>query len=76
MYWKGTTVTLAKEGVKIVVTARRVKEGDETVRLVKQNGSGGIFVKTNMANENDVRLLVERLDYAFNNISIGDSRSE
>jgi NAD(P)-dependent dehydrogenase (short-subunit alcohol dehydrogenase family) len=47
------------------------------VRLVKEAGSEGIFVKTDVANENDVRSLVEktvkqynRLDYAFNNAGI------
>ena len=70
-------VTLARQGVKIAIAARRAKEGEETVRLVKEAGSEGIFVKTDVANENDVRLLVEktvkqynRLDYAFNNAGI------
>ena len=70
-------VALAKQGVKIAIAARRAKEGEETVRLVKEAGSEGIFVKTDVANENDVRSLVEktvkqynRLDYAFNNAGI------
>ncbi len=44
------------------------------MRLVKEVGSEGIFVKTDVANEDDVKSLVEktvknydRLDYAFNN---------
>ena len=71
---RATAVALAKQGVKIAIAARRAKEGEETVRLVKEAGSEGIFVKTDVANENDVRSLVEktvkqynRLDYAFNN---------
>ena len=47
------------------------------MRLVKEAGSEGIFVKTDVANENDVRSMVEktvktygRLDYAFNNAGI------
>ena len=70
-------VTLARQGIKIAIAARRAKEGEETVRLVKEAGSEGIFVKTDVANENDVRSLVEktvkqynRLDYAFNNAGI------
>ncbi|MPZ08141.1 MAG: SDR family oxidoreductase [Nitrososphaeraceae archaeon] len=76
---RATTVALAKEGVKVAVAARRAKEGEETVQLVKKAGSDGIFVKTDVANEDDVRLLVEktikkygRLDYAFNNAAIGE----
>jgi NAD(P)-dependent dehydrogenase (short-subunit alcohol dehydrogenase family) len=43
---KATAVALAKEGVKVVIVARREKEGEETTRLVKEAGSDGIFVKT------------------------------
>ncbi|MGI0070254.1 MAG: SDR family NAD(P)-dependent oxidoreductase, partial [Nitrosopumilaceae archaeon] len=74
---KATAVALAKEGITVVIAARRDKEGEETIRLVKQAGSDGIFVKTDVANENDIKSLVEktvktygRLDYAFNNAGI------
>jgi NAD(P)-dependent dehydrogenase (short-subunit alcohol dehydrogenase family) len=74
---KATAIALAKEGVRVVIAARRTTEGEETLRLVKQAGSDGIFVKTDVANENDVKSLVEktvktygRLDYAFNNAGI------
>ena len=74
---RAAAVALAKQGVKIAIAARRSKEGEETVRLIKEAGSEGIFVKTDVANENDVRSLVEktvkqynRLDYAFNNAGI------
>ena len=74
---RATAIALAKQGVKISISARRVKEGEETVRLVKEAGSDGIFVRTNVANEDDVKSLVEntvkkygRLDYAFNNAGV------
>jgi NAD(P)-dependent dehydrogenase (short-subunit alcohol dehydrogenase family) len=74
---RATAIALAKERVKITVAARRAKEGEETVRLVKEAGSKGIFMKTDVAKEDDVRSLVEksvktygRLDYAFNNAGI------
>ena len=77
---RAAAVALAKQGVKIAIAARRAKEGEETVRLVKEAGSEGIFVKTDVANENDVRSLVEktvktygRLDYAFNNAGIEET---
>lgn len=72
-----TAVALAKEGIKVVIAARRNEEGEETLRLVKESGGDGIFVKTDVTNENDVKSLVEktiktygRLDYAFNNAGI------
>jgi len=77
---RATAVALAKEGVKVTVAARRAKEGEETVRLVKEAGSDGMFVKTDVANEDDVRSLVEKtvkiygkLDYAFNNAGIAET---
>jgi NAD(P)-dependent dehydrogenase (short-subunit alcohol dehydrogenase family) len=77
---RATAVALATDGVKIAIAARRAKEGEETVRLVNEAGSEGTFVKTDVANEDDVRSLVEktvktygRLDYAFNNAGIEET---
>jgi NAD(P)-dependent dehydrogenase (short-subunit alcohol dehydrogenase family) len=77
---RAAAITLAKEDVKVVVAARRAIEGEETVHLVKEAGSDGIFVKTDVANEDDVRSLVEkivkaydRLDFAFNNAGIEET---
>ena len=74
---RATAIALAKLGVKVAVAARRSEEGEETVSLIKEAGSDGISVKTDVANENDVRSFVEktvkqynRLDYAFNNAGI------
>lgn len=74
---RATAIAIAKEGANVTVAARRIKEGEETVRLVKEAGGNGIFVKTDIGNENDVRSLVEktvdtygRLDCAFNNAGV------
>jgi NAD(P)-dependent dehydrogenase (short-subunit alcohol dehydrogenase family) len=74
---RATAVALAKDGVKVTVAARRATEGEETVQLVKEAGSEGIFVRTDVTKEDDVKSLVEktvkvygRLDYAFNNAGI------
>ncbi len=79
---RATAVALAKQGVKVTVAARRAKEGEETVHLVKEAGSEGIFVKTDVANEDNVKSLVEktvkrygRLDYAFNNAGVVEDPS-
>ena len=77
---RATAIALTKEGVKVAVAARHAKEGEEIVVLIKEAGGDGIFVKTDVANEYDVRSLVEktvktydRLDYAFNNAGIGET---
>jgi len=80
---RATAVALAKEGVRVVIAARRAQESEETLELVKKAGSDGIFVKTDVTRENEVEQLVElavgkygRLDYAFNNAAmVEDSTS-
>ena len=76
---RATAVALAKEGVRVVIAARRAKESEETLKLVKEAGSDGIFVKTDVTREHEVEQLVElavgkygRLDYAFNNAGMGE----
>ncbi len=74
------TATFAREGAKVAVASRREEEGEETVRLVKEAGSEGFFVKTDVAKAADVSAMVEktvqqygRLDYAFNNAGIEEA---
>jgi NAD(P)-dependent dehydrogenase (short-subunit alcohol dehydrogenase family) len=74
-----TAIALAKEGINVVIAARRDKEGEETLKIVKESGGDGIFVKTDVSNEDSVKALVEktvktygRLDYAFNNAGVAE----
>ena len=64
----------------MAIASRREQEGEETVRLVKEAGSDGFFVKTDVAKASDVSAMVEktvqqygRLDYAFNNAGIEEA---
>jgi NAD(P)-dependent dehydrogenase (short-subunit alcohol dehydrogenase family) len=64
----------------VAIASRREEEGEETVRLVKEAGSDGFFVKTDVAKASDVSAMVEktvqhygRLDYAFNNAGIEEA---
>lgn len=74
---RASAILFAREKAMVVVASRREDEGQETVRLVKEAGSDGFFVKTDVAKEADVKAMVEktiqaygRLDYAFNNAGI------
>ena len=65
-----------------MIAARREKEGEETVQLVKDAGSNGVFVKTDVTNEGDIKALVDRtvqvygkLDYAFNNAGFDEAQT-
>ena len=69
-----TAVLFAKRGARVVVAGRRENEGNETVDLIQRDGGEGIFVRTDVAQESDVKAVVEKtvktfggLDYAFNN---------
>jgi NAD(P)-dependent dehydrogenase (short-subunit alcohol dehydrogenase family) len=80
---RATAVGLAKDGgAKVVIAARREKEGNETVKLVKEAGGDGIFVRTDVTSEDDVRALVEKtvkeyggLDYALNNAGFDEAET-
>ncbi|MDP8965907.1 MAG: SDR family oxidoreductase [Cyanobacteriota bacterium] len=74
---RASAIAFAREGAKVVIASRREDQGEETVRLVKEAGSNGFFVKTDVSKAADVSALVEktvqqygRLDYAFNNAGI------
>ncbi|MDZ8187906.1 MAG: SDR family oxidoreductase [Nostoc sp. ChiSLP02] len=77
---RATAVAFAQAGAKVVVAARRVQEGEETVRLAKDAGSEAIFVQTDVTKAVDVQALVNktldtfgRLDCACNNAGFGKS---
>jgi len=79
---RATAVALAREGVKVAIAARREKEGEETARLVKEAGSDGIFVKTDVTSEDDIKALVNKtiqvygkLDYALNNAGFDEAQT-
>ena len=74
---RSTAIAFAREGAKVVVAARRIKESEETVRLIKEAGSDGIFIPTDVSVEEQVQTLIGktidiygRLDCAFNNAGV------
>ena len=74
---RATAIAFARAGAKVVVSGRRQKEGEETVRLVKEAGGTGTFVTADVSKPADVKNLVARtvatygrLDIAFNNAGI------
>lgn len=79
---RASAIAFAHKGAKVVVASRRAEEGEETVKLVKEAGSDGFFVKTDVTQAADVQAMVEqtisrygRLDYAFNNAGIEQAPS-
>jgi len=71
---QASALAFAREGARVVVAARRIQQGEETVQMIRRNGGDAIFVKTDVSNpaeaESLIRATVEtygRLDFALNN---------
>jgi NAD(P)-dependent dehydrogenase (short-subunit alcohol dehydrogenase family) len=74
---RATSLALAKEGAKVVVSDIVVAGGEETVRLIQAAGGEAIFIRTDVAKAAEVEALIKkvvetygRLDCAFNNAGI------
>jgi NAD(P)-dependent dehydrogenase (short-subunit alcohol dehydrogenase family) len=75
---RATAIAFAREGAKVVIAARRVSEGEETVKRIVDACGEAIFVQTDVTQANEVQALVDRtlekygrLDAAFNNAGSG-----
>ena len=74
---KATALMFAVEGAKTVVTARRVAEGEQTVKEITDAGGEAIFIATDVSKAADVRSMVDtvverygKIDCLFNNAGI------
>ncbi len=79
---RATAILFGREGAKVVVNGRRVEQGNETVRMIKDIGGHAIFVKTDVSRNSDVRNMVDetlnafgRIDILFNNAGINTESS-
>lgn len=74
---RATALAFAARGASVMVSDVMVDGGEETVQLIRDQGGRASFVRADVANDADVKALVERtvdeygrLDYAFNNAGI------
>jgi NAD(P)-dependent dehydrogenase (short-subunit alcohol dehydrogenase family) len=72
-----TALAFAKEGAKVVIAARRIPEGEETVSMITEAGGDALFVQTDVTKPPEVEAMVGktvevygRLDCAFNNAGV------
>jgi NAD(P)-dependent dehydrogenase (short-subunit alcohol dehydrogenase family) len=75
---RATAIKLGERGAKVVVAARRGKEGNETVEMVRKAGGEATFVQTDVRIASQVENMVKQtvkkyghLDIAFNNAGVG-----
>jgi NAD(P)-dependent dehydrogenase (short-subunit alcohol dehydrogenase family) len=71
---RAAALLFAREGATVVVANRRVENGNETVRLIGDEGGEAIFIQADISKKDDVQSLITsiierygKLDYAFNN---------
>jgi NAD(P)-dependent dehydrogenase (short-subunit alcohol dehydrogenase family) len=74
---RAAALGFARRGAKVAVADIDIKNGEETVRRIKEAGGEAIFVKADVSQEADVEALIKkavetygRLDCAFNNAGI------
>jgi NAD(P)-dependent dehydrogenase (short-subunit alcohol dehydrogenase family) len=77
------SLAFAGEGAKVVVAARRVDEGEQTVELIRDAGGEAVFIATDVTRAESVQAMVRacverygRLDAAFNNAGVTGSVSD
>lgn len=70
---RSTAVIFAREGANVVVGDINEEGGEETIRLVKEQGSDGLFVYTDVTKRDNVRNLMNtaiekfgKIDFLFN----------
>ena len=74
---KATAEAFAREGAKVVVSARREKEGVEVVKGIQAAGGTAKFIRADVAVDAEVKALIDqtvaaygRIDVLFNNAGI------
>ena len=74
---RATSLKFAENGYKVVLVDFNEKTGEETLKLIQQNGGEGIFVKSDVSKVEDVQNYVQqavntygRIDVFFNNAGI------
>ena len=80
---RAVALAFAREGVKVVVSDVARDGGEETVRLIKEQGGEAIFIPCDVSQSAQVEALVKRavetygrLDFACNNAGIGGEAAQ
>ncbi len=78
---RATALAWAREGARVVIAARRIRECEEVVEHIKRIGGEALSVQTDVAKPTDVEALIKktieafgRLDWSCNNAGIEGTR--
>jgi NAD(P)-dependent dehydrogenase (short-subunit alcohol dehydrogenase family) len=55
---KATAIKFTQEGAQVAIAARRVEEGEQTIKEICQTGGEALFVKTDVAQAVEVEALM------------------
>ncbi len=79
---KATALAFAQQGVNVSICARRKKEGEEVVKMIKEAGGEAIFIKVDVTRKEEIDAAIDRtietfgsLDFAFNNAGISGKQT-
>ena len=79
---RATALAFARQGARVVVSDVDDSGGEETVRMIREEGGEGMYVRTDVSRADEVEALIRRvveeygrLDFAFNNAGI-EGRSD
>lgn len=71
---RASAILFAKEGAKVVVVCRTTKNGEETAKIIKDNGDEAMFVQADVSKASDAQHIIEetvrkygKIDILFNN---------
>ena len=67
---KAAALAFAREGANVVVSGRRVAEGEKVAGEIASAGGRGLFVQTDVAREDEIIALVEKTMGAFGALHI------
>lgn len=74
---RASAILFAREGARVVIVARGVEAGEETVRMIEEAGGEAIFVKADVSKTEDVKEMIGttvgtygKLDILFNNAAV------
>ena len=67
---RAAALLFAQEGAKVVVAERNVAAGEETVRMIREQGDEAIFVETDVSKADDIKRMVDTAVNTFGALHI------
>ena len=66
---RAVAIMFAKEGAKVVCANRNEDDGNETLRMIKECGGEGIYVRTDVRDKSDIKNLLARTLEAYGDVT-------